>query len=45
MKVMRTEEMITNKSSSWLLHKFSLLASLEKYEEQYGENMPTDVRG
>ena len=34
---MRIEEMITNLSSSWLLNKFSLSASLEMYREQYGE--------
>ena len=37
MKVKRVEEMITNFSSSWLLNKFSLSASLEMYGEQYGE--------
>ena len=34
---MRIEEMITNKSSTRLLDKLSLLASLEVYGEQYGE--------
>ena len=34
---MRKEKMITNLSSSWLLNKFSLLAALEVYREQYGE--------
>ena len=37
MEVMRIEKMITNLSSSWLLHKFSLPASLEMYGEQYAE--------
>ena len=32
-KVMRIEEMITNKSSSWLLNKFSLSAPWEMYNE------------
>ena len=36
-KVMRKEKMITNLSSSWLLNKFSLLAALGVYREQYGE--------
>ena len=34
---MRIEEMITNKSSTQLLDKLSLSASLEVYGEQYGE--------
>ena len=34
---MRIEEMITNESSSQLLNKLSLSASLEVYGEQYGE--------
>ena len=37
MKVIRIEEMVTNQSSSWLWNKFSSSASLEMYEEQYGE--------
>ena len=37
MKVTRIEEVITNLSNSWLLNKFSMLASLEMYGEQYGE--------
>ena len=37
MKVMRVEEMITNKSSSWLLNKFSFSACFKMYGEQYGE--------
>ena len=31
------KEMITNKRSSWLVNKFSLLAPKEMYEEKYGE--------
>ena len=37
MKDIRIEEMITKSSSSWLLNKFSLSASLEMYGEQYEE--------
>ena len=37
MKDMRLEDMITKSSSSWLLNKFSLSASLEMYGEQYEE--------
>ena len=43
MKVMRIEEMITNKSSSWLLNKFSLSAFWKCIENSM-ENMHTDFR-